>query len=566
MEESGIVPARLRGVGIGSMGWSRLLQTILGSNALLLLLLAAFFAIGLGSYPLQVPDEARYSEIPREMVATGDYVTPRLNGVKYFEKPVLFYWLQASSIKLFGFNEWSLRMWTALLALVGCVLTYQLARRLYDRPTGLASTVVLASSLLYFLMGHTITLDMAVSVFVTGMLASFLLAIRSPLPSKQRFAWSMGCYAFAAAAVLTKGLMGLLVPGAVMFLWLCLTWQWGVLRHIYFWPGTLLFFALTLPWHVLVQLKTPEFFQFYIIEQQFLRYLTDYASRYKPFWFFIPITLIGLFPWTVFLPQALRKAWQERKAEPAVLFLLVWAGFIFLFFSLSKSKLVPYILPIFPALAILIGHYLVQTLRRAAKLNASIYAYLLCCVGLLVALWFAPMYVEPIDPEFSQRFFKIMLCCVLASALSVLTFTIKQQTVKAIASMGVGAAVCLLVFMVSWSHLYDKTLKPVIADVMPQVRTYDVIVSYDAYFQDLPVYTERIITVVNPRGEIRWGSTLEDTSAWIVTFEDFWQRWQGEQRFIVFAHARDEAAIRSQGHTIYIVYKTPRYIVFTNKE
>jgi len=487
--------------------FKRGLQILLGSNTLLLILLFGVFFFGLGSYPLQVPDEARYAEVPREMVVTGDYLTPRLNGVKYFEKPALFYWLQASSIELFGMNEWSLRLWTALLAIFGCVLTYLVATRLYDRTTGLTSAGILASSALYFIMGHAITLDMAVSVFMTGTLACFLLATQSPLHTWSRFGWAMASYACVAFSVLTKGLMGLLLPGAIIFFWFCFSHQWRVLLNIYLMPGIFLFLLLSLPWHILMQLTNPEFFQFYIVEQQFLRYFTDYASRQQPFWFFIPVILIGMLPWSVFLPKALHHAWQQRKVSPPMMFLLIWSLLIFVFFSLSQSKLIPYVLPIFPALAIITGHYVIKS----------------------------------------------------------------QYSAKLLSRMGIAAIIVYFIFVITWGFLYNKTLKPVITAVMPQVHENDEIIAYDAYFQDLPVYTQRIITIVNPRGEIRWGTMQEDTSAWTMDIPTFWQRWNtGDQRYIVFAQTKDEPSIlamaEQQSQPMIILVKTPRYFVFTNKE
>ncbi len=170
----------------------------------LTLVIGLFFAFFLGSRPLSVPDEARYCEIPREMVATGDYVTPRLNGVKYFEKPVLFYWLQAASIRAFGLSEWTLRLWPALFALSGCLLAYYAGRKLYGRRAGLFAAAVLATSVLYYALGRTIILDMPVTIFLTGALLSFLLAVEEEGARAQRW-YYLAFYAFAALATLTKG-------------------------------------------------------------------------------------------------------------------------------------------------------------------------------------------------------------------------------------------------------------------------------------------------------------------------------------------------------------------------
>ena len=133
----------------------------------LFLVIGLFFTFMLGGRPLSVPDEGRYVEISREMVSTGDYLTPRLNGVKYFEKPALFYWLESCSIKLFGLNEFTLRLWPALFALFGCLAVYLAGRRLYGRRSGLIAAAVLATSLLYYALSRAIILDMPVSVLLS---------------------------------------------------------------------------------------------------------------------------------------------------------------------------------------------------------------------------------------------------------------------------------------------------------------------------------------------------------------------------------------------------------------
>ncbi|HSQ78832.1 MAG TPA: phospholipid carrier-dependent glycosyltransferase, partial [Nitrospirota bacterium] len=320
-----------------------------------------FFAFMLGNRALSVPDEGRYVEIPREMVSTGDYITPRLNGVKYFEKPVLFYWLESLSIRLFGLHEFTLRLWPALCALFGCLAVYVAGRRLYGRRSGLIASVVLATNLLYYGLGRAIVLDMPVTALLTGALFSFLIGMHEvPGLRRRLFLWSF--YAFSALAVLTKGLIGVFIPGMVIVAWIMVLGEWRVLKTMYLPTGLALFLLIAAPWHVMVMRANPEFFHFYFIQEHFLRYLTTMHSRYQPPWFFIPVILLGLFPWSVFLVQAIRhnlpSTWRERHEHRDALFLILWAGLVFLFFSASDSKLVPYILPVFPPLALLIGRYL----------------------------------------------------------------------------------------------------------------------------------------------------------------------------------------------------------------
>ncbi|NCP04563.1 MAG: phospholipid carrier-dependent glycosyltransferase, partial [Deltaproteobacteria bacterium] len=361
----------------------------------------------LGSRPLSVPDEGRYSEIPREMVVTGDYITPRLNGVKYFEKPALFYWLESVSIRFFGVNEWGLRLWPALFGLLGALTVYGAGRRLYGRRTGLIAGAVLSTSLLYYALSRVVILDMAMTVLLAAALLAFLLSTHEPPgPSRRLLLW--GFYLFAALATMTKGLIGMLIPMMVVGAWIGILNEWRMLKTIYLPSGLVLFLIVAAPWHILVSRANPEFLNFYFIHEHFLRYLTTIHKRYEPVWYFVPVLLLGLFPWTAFLVQSIRHSlpvsWRERRGQSDALFLILWAVLIFLFFSASGSKLIPYILPVFPPLAILIGRYLATAWDRDDMPGIrSGYAILLIMVLILAAAVMAvishiiPMETEPFE-------------------------------------------------------------------------------------------------------------------------------------------------------------------------
>jgi 4-amino-4-deoxy-L-arabinose transferase-like glycosyltransferase len=375
---------------------------------LLLLALAfgALYFFRLGSYPLSNPDEGRNAEIPREMLATGDFITPRLDGVNYFEKPPLVYWLTAASEKLLGLNEWAVRVVPAAFALWGVLLTYGAARRLHGRNAGVLSAVVLGTSLLWFIVGHIPILDMAVSVLMARALFCFLLGLREP-PGKLRRTLFYKLYVSMALATLTKGLMGFLVTGAVMFLWLLVFDQWKRLRPLHLPTGALLFLAIALPWHVLAALHNETWVHRYIVFEHFERFLTTAASRTGPWYYFIGIVIAGMIPWTGFLWPAVRDAmrggWARRRENADAWFLVTWSAFIFFFFSISKSKLPPYILPIFPALAVLIGAWLAKVLEQnaAARLRAGLGIFSFLCGLLAVALCVVvvrPTLVRGLDP------------------------------------------------------------------------------------------------------------------------------------------------------------------------
>jgi 4-amino-4-deoxy-L-arabinose transferase-like glycosyltransferase len=283
----------------------------------LLLLAVAFtalYALKLGAPDLANPDEGRYAEIPREMVASGDWVTPRLNGVNYFEKPPLLYWAVAAGLVCFGPGEASMRLMPVVFGVGGVLLTYAAGRRLFGRAAGLGAAVVLGTTALYAALARLLILDMGLSVLMSATLFCFLLGVREAPGPRRRWLF-YGLYASAALATLTKGPIGFLVTGAVMALWLLLFDQWHRLRPFYLPSGGLLFLAIAVPWHLLVSARNPTWAHFYFVNQNWERFTTQEHGRFHPWYWFIPILLGGLFPWIGFLwpPGAGRAAGNRPR-------------------------------------------------------------------------------------------------------------------------------------------------------------------------------------------------------------------------------------------------------------
>src|SRR6185312_4499559 len=219
---------------------------------ILTVVISLFFAFWLGAYPLLTPDEARYSEVAREMVVTGNYITPHLNGVVMLDKPIFHYWLQATAIKLFGLSEWALRLCPALFGVLGCLFTYIAGRLLFERRTGLLAAIILATSPLYFFSAHYANLDMEIAVLISAALFTFLIAVKY---SRLYLLWI--AYIFAGLAVLTKGLIGIMLPALIIGIWILWQKQWQVLRSMYLWSGLLLVILIASPWYILVQKANP---------------------------------------------------------------------------------------------------------------------------------------------------------------------------------------------------------------------------------------------------------------------------------------------------------------------
>ncbi len=511
-----------------------------GKDLLILALISGIWFCGLlGFRPYANPDEGRYTEIPREMAASGDFVTPRLNGVKYFEKPPLMYWLSALTFKAFGLNPFTARLWCALFAILGVLLTYTTARCLHGREAGIASAVVLGTSLLYYVLGQIIILDMAVAVSLSGTLFAFILAMREPA-GRKRLAWFLTFYTFMALATLTKGLIGILLPGAVIFLWVLLLNRWRALWPFYPILGTLLLLAITAPWHVLAALanhsdiKEHDFTWFYFIHEHFLRFTTQIHKRYEPWWFFLPVLIAGLFPWTFFAWQALRQAltggWKARTRNPETWFFVIWIAFVMVFFSKSQSKLVPYILPVFPAAAVLLGKYVRDLWRAPAGTHArgpawGFGAFLI----LLIAALFAAK-VPKDQAEFAAHLpnLRLILCPALVIGSGAAIIAARRRDPKLLL-VTMAATFGFFLMNLNWFYQYiDKSSSRDIslclkARLKPDDRVYVI----DQYPQDMPVYLERVVSVVNYTGELEFGINAEpcDTQSRFLTRQGFLEQW-----------------------------------------
>lgn len=464
---------------------------------LLGVLLFVLYGFMLGCYPLGNPDEGRYAEIPREMIETGDWVTPRLNGVKYFEKPPLVYWGGAVAMQVFGQNEWAVRLMPALCAVLGVLGTYAVGRRVYGRVAGWAAAGVLATSLLYFALGHILLLDMPVSAFMSGTLFCFILGVREA-PGGLRRALFYGLYACAALATLSKGLIGFLLPGAVMFVWLLVFNQWKRLRPLYLPSGLVLFFAIAAPWHLLAAQRNPDWAHFYFVREHWLRFTTTMHGRYHPWWYFIPILLAGFIPWVGYLPQAIRSAvaggWARRRENADAWFFVTWALVIFLFFSKSQSKLVPYILPVFPPLAVLVGAWLadVAAAGQAVRLRwgLRIFAFLCGAIGVAaVVATFKTGLIRNTAQAVALRPYAAGIAVVLLSGGALAPWLLKTRGARpALFAQAATMLAMLLLVAAAMPHLQKPGTKPMALLYASKARPGDRIFHYQDYSHDFTFY------------------------------------------------------------------------------
>ncbi|MDX2186911.1 MAG: glycosyltransferase family 39 protein [Opitutaceae bacterium] len=541
--------------------------------AWLLPLLLVFFLALLGSRPFSNPDEGRYTEIPRLMAESGDYVTPRLNGVKYFEKPPLMYWLSALTFEVAGVNEWTSRFWVALLATFGASSTYLGGRYLYGRVVGLIAAFVLSTTFLYYILSRVVILDMGVSVFITTGLLCFIAALDFPEGRARRLLW-YGFYASMALATLTKGLIGIVLPGAVAFFWVLVFNQWSRLRPFYPITGTLVLLAIAAPWHVAASLRNHEFAQFYFIHEHFNRFTSTVHDRYQPFWYFVPVLVAGLLPWTFFLPAALLQSlsggWNARKDNLKTWFLFAWIVVIFAFFSKSQSKLIPYILPVFPACAILIARPLARVWagERAKATRSGFLAFSAFCILLSVALLLYP--VRKATPEMISALapFRIVLSIILLTAAWLVVLRIKRMNLRGALT---SATVCFALFLMALNPLGQildtRSSRVLMEELRPVLERDDPVYSVGDYVQDMPVYLGRLVSVVDYVGELQFGIEAEPerTRERFLGRDEFLTRWAAHNRGFAVMRRREyeERYSKQPGFEATLVGETSRFVLLS---
>jgi hypothetical protein len=329
-------------------------------------LLAAVLAFsGLGARPLISPAEARYALIAREMLESGSWIQPHFNHARYYEKPPLTYWCVAAAFRFFGFTEFAARLPSAL-AYVGTVLvTFLLAYELAGSGTAPLAALIYATSLGPFLFGRFLFTDTLLVFWLSVSLLGLARIIRRPAS----WAGPVMLYAGASLAGLTKGLIGLLFPLAAATACACFPGGRDFVRRLRPWVGLSIVAILFLPWHIVLAWRDPAFLPFYFGNEHFARFLgrrdpINYTPLSVPaFW---TSTLLWLFPWFLFLPIARPRRGELRSPGPALPW--IWSAGILVFFTLNASRMEYYALPVFPALAVILGsgwHRLTDGGRRA---------------------------------------------------------------------------------------------------------------------------------------------------------------------------------------------------------
>ena len=511
------------------------------------------------------PDEGRYAEIPREMLVSGDWLTPRLNDLKYFEKPPLQYWATAIAYKIFGVNEFASRFWCGLTGLGAVLFTGWAGARLFGRDVGIVAVALLGCSLMQVVTAQLNTLDSGVSFFMMTSVLSFLLAQHASFGSRDERNWMLVAWIAAALGVLSKGLEAVALPGLAFVVYSLVEREFSAWKRLHVAIGLPIFLLLAAPWFIAVSIVNPDFAHFFFIHEHFERFLTDVHERVEPWWWFFVFLPVGSLPWIAMTVQSVRREWQldaTSNFKPRR-FLLLWAIVILLFFSTSHSKLIPYILPAIPALALL-------TADGAIRMNANVLRRHLIVVAILwlIAAGYAVFGPLPdshhASPELLRKIFNWGACAFAAMSIAAIIAWIsaaKSNRIAPMIALGGGTFIGLAILLTGFGYAREVASGYDLAQSLKQHIAADrPLYSVNDYDQTLPFYLRRTMTLAGYRGELDFGLTQEPDK-WLPDIAAFAKRWADDPEGSVAVMSRETYdALAAQDTPMIVIARDPHLL------
>jgi 4-amino-4-deoxy-L-arabinose transferase-like glycosyltransferase len=482
----------------------------------------------LGYRDLFDPDEGRYAEIPAGMVLTGDWVTPRLNGVKYFEKPVFQYWATAAVYTVAGKSNATARIVPALAGFLTALFVAWVALQLYGPAAARFTFLFSISSLMWVAVGHILNLDMLLSSFIVAGIGSLAVAQANREDKTKSRNWMLAGWATLALALLTKGLIGIVLPAGSVLVYSLWQRDWAIWKNLHIIKGLMLFLLIAAPWFIVVSKVNPEFANFFFIHEHWDRYTSAVHNREEPSWYFVPYLILGVMPWlTISLAAMFRPAFSWLPEQPGSFnptrLLWCFATVTFVFFSMGNSKLPAYILPIIPIIAILAGQ------RMASRETVGGDRWTLAVFGLIVlgvAFNVNQLANERYTVDMWQQYQPWLLGAGgLLVVGSVVAFINKS---KPLLAWSIAAPCALLAIqMMIWGAQSiaevrsSYRLATVITEFIPEGAP---VFSIKTFPKSVPFYLGRTITIVDHTGELAFGIEQEPEKT-IPDLEEFLFIW-----------------------------------------
>ena len=478
------------------------------TQLMIILAIVAYFLLmfGNGIISLTHPDEVFYTQSAKEMLAHQSWFVPYIFDRPQFEKPIFFYWLQMIAIKIFGIHPFVARFWPAFFGIMGVLVTYGLAFLLYrDKRTAFLSGLVLSTSFIYVAMSRAVLTDMVFSIWVLLAISSFYLSYTS---SRYKNTALMLFSLFCSLAVLTKGLLGIIFPLGLVTAFLFYKKDFTFLKSKVILWGALLFIILTIPWHILMAVWYKSSFTDEYFRNVHFRRIFEAEHMKSNTWYFYLLTIIaGVFPWSFYLlPAGYRSVKSLREKDGCTAFLILWIVLVFMIMHMAQSKLASYILPLFPAVAILLGRYFTQVtekkddvfLQRSIIFGSYVMSSALF-IAAMAALFLSRRY-ESFVPD-KGPVIMLMILAVFGSAV-ILFLNRSRHHMKTIVATASITAIVLISALYGHRYAEPWVSCKAISDVFNQIAPPGVkVLCSKFYLRGIRFYTDRETSVIDINGK-----------------------------------------------------------------
>ena len=514
-----------------------------------IIVILAFCLYGVPTF--YAPDETRYSEVAREMIANHDFIVPYVNGIVFFHKPPLVYWIIDVFMSVFGQNTWGARLANPFLVLVCMLFVYFVVNKvLQSKVVALLSVIITLTTVLVLFVGRYLNIDMGIAVFLNLTMLSYWLSLKYDDDYKMSSFWLLMAFVFSGLAVMTKGLVGIVFPMAIVGLYSITMNEWRRLIDIRLYIGLFIVGIISLPWILLVDQQYPGFAYYYVVVQQILRYSTDEQSRDVSKIFYLLVFTGAFFPWFGFLPQAFKEffskaGFKNRKQNKNSWFLFIWGTFIFVFFWVSRSFLFGYLAPLMLPFCILIAIYIAKLFTKnfskwdkVAVVIPMIVFGLLSIVGVVVIAL----------PQVRDNIFTV---AVLTIPIIVVPIFVIVRSIEALKSQCIKKIVVYFAIMMMvvanfgygvGQYLGSRNVEVLAKDINVMLEKYPDAKVYTSHrFYEIGFYTKNIPTIINDEDELVYAKDFEGSGIekYMMDYHGLINKWNtsGGVNFLVIKNS-----------------------------